>query len=192
MLDFAAVRARTQSIQELAAGLTKVDLAAATRAMTNDVLARINGCNDADVVFVPVDPIANDEFAADVADVGLSWTLGHVIVHLTASAEEAAFIAAELARGVAREGRSRYETPWPTVTTIDHCRRRLHESRTMILASLEAWPDQPHLDVTLPGATGPRNAIARFVSGVSHADSHREQVSEIVRQARAAGNGPRL
>ena len=186
MLDFAAVRARTLTIQELAAGLAKDDLAAAARAMTDDVLARIEGCDDPDVIFVPIDPNAHDEFAADVAEVGLAWTLGHVIVHVTASAEEAAFIAAELARGVAREGRSRYESPWATVTTIDGCRRRLHESLRMILATLDAWPDEPHLGVTLPGATGPRNAIARFLSGLSHADSHREQVSEIVRQARTA------
>jgi hypothetical protein len=187
MIDFSGVRDYTQTIQELAAGLTKADLLAATDAMTSDVLARIAGCTDADVTFEPVDPIANDTYAADASEVALSWTLGHVIVHLTASAEEAAFIAAELARGVAREGRSRYETPWPTVTTIDGARSRLEASRRMIHATLAVWPDPPNLTVTVSGTAGPRNAIARFLGGLSHADSHRDQVSEIVRQSHEAG-----
>ena len=70
------------------------------------------------VTFQPVDPVANDTFAADPADVKLAWTLGHVIVHATASSEESAFLAAEMARGVANHGRSRSETAWETVTTI--------------------------------------------------------------------------
>src|SRR6266446_4769846 len=106
MLDFSAVRTQRETIQEMATGVTKADLAAASIALTNEVLARMRGVSDADVTFQPVDPLANDEFAADRADVDLAWTLGHVVVHLTASAEEAAFIAAELARGVVREGRS--------------------------------------------------------------------------------------
>jgi hypothetical protein len=189
MLDFSAVRGRTQTIQELAHGLTKADLAAAVDAVTDDVLARIRDVADADITFVPEDPAAMDEFASSAAEVQLAWTLGHVIVHLTASAEEAAFIAAELARGVAREGRSRYETPWPTLTTTHATRARLEESRRMILAMLASWPDLPHLDVTIQGASGPRNATARFLSGLSHADSHLDQISEVVRQALEARQG---
>ena len=61
----------------------------------------------------------------------------------------------------------------------------------MILATLETWPDQPHLDVMFepPSGAAPRNAIARFLGGLMHADSHREQISEIVRQAREARAG---
>ena len=186
MLNFVAVRAKMQTIQQLADGLTHEDLAAAVNALADDVLARISSITDADVTFVPDDPAAKDDFASDSAEVGLAWTLGHVVVHLTASAEEAAFIAAELARGVVREGRSRYETPWPTVTTAAQTRARIEESRRMLLAMLSVWPDAPHLDVTMPNPSGPRNAIARFVSGLSHADSHLEQISEIVRQAEVA------
>jgi hypothetical protein len=185
-LDFAAVRAGRCTIQELADGLAKADVVAATDALFADVRSRTQAITDEDVTFTPVDPGANDEFAADTAEVNLAWTLGHVIVHLTASAEEAAFIATELARGVVREGRSRWETPWPTVTTASAARARLEESRRMILSLLSAWPDQPHLDVTIAGASGPRNAIARFLGGLSHADSHLGQISEIVRQAHAA------
>jgi hypothetical protein len=189
VLDLSSVRNGSRTVQDLARSLTKADLAAATNSFTADMLARIDGISDADVTFVPVDPAANDEFAAETAEVKLAWTLGHVIVHLTASAEEAAFIAAELARGVVREGRSRYETPWPIVTTAAGVRARLNESRRMMLATLAVWPDEPHLDITIWGPSGPRNAIARFLGGLSHAESHLEQISEIVRQARAARNG---
>jgi len=186
VIDFSAVRNGSQTIQELAARESREDLASAADLLTADILDRIAGITDADVTFVPVDPVADDQFAADSSEVTLAWTLGHVIVHLTASSEEAAFIATELARGVARPGRSRWETPWMSVTTAAAVRARLEESRRMLHALLAAWPDEPHLDVTIDGSQGPRNAVARFLSGLSHADSHREQVSEIVRQARQA------
>jgi hypothetical protein len=102
----------------------------------------------------------------------MPWTLGHLIVHVTASAEEAAAIAAELARGVPhRGGRSRSEVHWTTVTTVEQCRQRLEESRRMRLASLGMWPDQPDLSNTyLPPREGaePVNAVIRFVNGLRH------------------------
>jgi hypothetical protein len=124
-------------------------------------------------------------FAADVAEAKIAWTLGHVIVHTTASSEESAFLAAELARGVEPHGRSRFETPWRTVTTIEQCRRRLEESRRMRLATLDVWPDQPHLDVFYQYAPDrpSYNAFGRFVLGLRHDDDHLGQIAEIVRQA---------
>ncbi len=187
MIDFSPVRQKLITLPDLARPLGKGDLAAATIAMTDALLARIEDCEDADVTFVPDDPEANDTYAADESVVALPWTLGHVIVHATASAEEAAFLAAELARGVEIHGRSRYETPWETVTTIAECRDRLLESRRMILATLDVWPNQPHLEVTVESPNGPpRNAIARFLGGLSHSDSHLAQVSGIVEQAHQA------
>jgi hypothetical protein len=187
MIDFSPVRQKLVTVPDLARSLDKADLAAATIAMTDALLERIEGCVDADVTFEPDDPEANDTFAADDSVVALPWTLGHVIVHATASAEEAAFLAAELARGVEIHGRSRYETPWPTVTTIAECRDRLRESRRMVLATLDVWPDEPHLEVTVDSPNGPpRNAIARFLGGLSHSDSHLAQVAGIVEQARRA------
>jgi len=187
MIDFTAVREKRQDVAGLASGLSKSDLANATRAITADVERRIRGVQDADVTFVPLDPLANDEFAADSSEVGLAWTLGHVVVHLTASAEESAFLAAELARGVPGHGRSRYETPWESVTTIEQCRVRLRESQRMVLASLDSWPDEPHLELVYVPTNGtPRNAIARYLGGVMHADSHLDQLTEIARQAAEA------
>jgi hypothetical protein len=189
MLDFMPVRNNEMTMQELTADLTKNDLRQLTNEMIDCMLSMIVDCIDEDVIFVPDDPEANDSAAADEADVDLAWTLGHVIVHTTASSEEAAALAAELARGVPhRKGRSRSEIPWQTVTTIAQCRHRLEESRRMRLASLEMWPDEPYLNNTFKYQpdSDPTNAVGRFVGGLSHADSHLDQIAKIVKQAQTA------
>lgn len=188
MLDFVALKEKRIKIQEIVAPLTKSDLADLTNEMIDRMLAQIAECQDADVVFVPQDPQAQDTFAANSADARLAWTLGHVIVHATASSEESAALAAELARGVEMHGRSRYEVPWQEVTTIAQCRARLEESRRMRLASLEMWPDPPHLENTyiLSPSTGAIDARARFVLGLRHDWDHLGQIAEIVRQANVA------
>ena len=189
MLDFTPVRAKEQTMAQLAAGLTPDDLRRLTNEMIDTIHSLIAEATDADVVFEPSDPIANDTFAATAAETNLPWTLGHLIVHVTASSEEAAAIAAELARGVPhRGGRSRSEVYWETVKTIARCRHRLEESRRMRLASLDMWPDQPDLAnnyVPREGAD-PVNAVIRFVNGLSHDDSHLAQIADVVGQARAA------
>jgi hypothetical protein len=189
MLDFARVRAKECTIQELAQGLTRDDLRRVTDEMIESELDLIAACTDADVVFVPEDPEANDSFATAADEIKIAWTLGHVIVHVTASAEETAFVAAEMARGVPqREGRSRSEVPWQGVTTIAQCRRRLEESRRMRLATLDVWPDEPHLDNLFRWRPdGPAyDPVARFLQGLNHEHSHLAQITEIARQAKAA------
>lgn len=168
--------------------LTLDELRYWTNTMIDTQLDLIRECVDDDVTFEPVDPKANDPVAATQGEVHMPWTLGHVIVHVTASSEESAFLAAELARGVAFHGRSRSEVPWQTVTTIDQCIRRLGESRRMRLASLDLWPDEPHLDNTYKPWEGapPTNAIRRFTSGLRHDNSHLEQMKDIIQQAKAA------
>lgn len=188
MLDFTPLKNREMRLNELVAGLTVADLRALTNEMIDDILARIVECEDADVVFIPEDPKAHDPYAAEEAEKAMPWTLGHVIVHVTASAEESAALAAELARGVEFHGRSRREVPWETITTIAQCRRRLEESRRIRLASLEMWPDEPYLDNVYqpwPGL-GKINAIGRFVLGLKHDADHLDQISDIVQQAMQA------
>jgi hypothetical protein len=186
MLDFGPVRDKTLTIEQLCADLAVGDLHRLTNEMVDAMLGLIAGCTDADVVFVPDDPEAEDTYASDPSEAFLAWTLGHVIVHTTASSEESAFLAAELARGVPqREGRSRYEVPWRTVINIEQCRQRLEESRRMRLASLDLWPDPPHLDNLFTTRSGARhNAMVRFIFGLAHDDSHLGQIAEIVRQTR--------
>jgi len=187
MLDFRPVREKRIALAELVAGLGRDDLRNLTDEMVDTLFGLIAPCVDGDVTFVPVDPNANDRWAATEEEVKLAWTLGHVIVHTTASAEESAFLAAELARGVPNHGRSRSEVPWPSVTTMAECRHRLEESRRIRLASLALWPDEPRLDTVCeawPG--GPQvNAIGRFALGLMHDDDHVGQIADIVQQARA-------
>ena len=192
MLDFTPVRNGEMTYSELTAGLTVDDLRELTHNMVDTIYDMIADAVDEDVTFVPLDPGADDTFAATETEKHIAWTLGHVIVHTTASSEESAALAAELARGVEHQGgRSRSEVPWQTVTTIQQCRERLEESRRMRLASLDMWPDQPYLDNTyVPRrGMGEINALSRFVLGLSHADSHLDQIAKIVQQAKAALGG---
>ncbi len=188
MLDFSLVRKNQMTLGQLVAGVTVDDLRDLTNEMIDHQLALIAGCDDAAVTFVPVDPAADDKYAADASEAHVSWTLGHVIVHVTASSEEKAFLAAEQARGIDREGRSRYETHWTAITTIAALRDRLEESRRMRLATLDVWPDAPHLELTVTyrWLRGPMNAVARYCMGLLHDDDHLGQIADIVRQAQAA------
>ena len=187
MLNFQAVRSGESTFADLVADLTIDDLRDLTNELADTMLRMIADCVDADVVFEPADPEADDPFAATPEEVHMPWTLGHVIVHTTASAEESAAVAAELARGVEYRGRSRYEVPWQEMRTIAGCRQRLEESRRMGLASLGMWPAEPHLDNAYEiWADRPKvNAIGRYVLGLMHAEDHWGQIEEIVRQARA-------
>ena len=186
MLDFTAVKSGSASFADLAAGLTKADLYTLTDEMIDTMQAIVADAIDADVVFVPQDPDAKDTFGKP-EDLELAWTLGHVVVHATASSEEAAALALTLARGLPVEGRSRYEVPWEGITTAAQMRQRLEESRRMRKSMLDAWPDDPHLDVTytpFPRA-GELNAVGRFIVGLYHDTDHLDQLKEILRQARA-------
>ncbi|MCB8942272.1 MAG: DinB family protein [Ardenticatenaceae bacterium] len=187
MLDFTPVRNKEITMADLTADLTPADLRTHTNEMVDTILTMIQDCTDAHVTFIPHDPDANDTYADSEADINLAWTLGHVIVHLNASCEESAALAAELARGVPYESRrSRSEIPWESVTTIEQCRRYLEQSRRICLASLDMWPDEPYLDNTFPARDGtPYNALVRYVFGLSHADSHLGQIANIIEQAKS-------
>jgi hypothetical protein len=196
MLDFQPVRDRKSSLQDLVKGLTRDDLRRELNGMYDEVERLISDCTDADVTFVPRDEKADDPYAVN-GEQELAWTLGHVIVHLTASMEESASLASELARGVDFHGRSRHETPWREVTTIGQCRARMIESRRMCLASLEMWPEPPHWDTTYVPFEGalPHTCLSRFASGLKHASDHLDQVAEIVLQAKGTasiGQGSRI
>jgi hypothetical protein len=186
VIDFGPLRRKEAGLQDLAAGLSHADLGRLTREMCEAQLSAIEDATDADVVMVPDDPEANDTFAAQAADVGLSWTLGHVVVHTTASSEESAALALTLARGLTVEGRSRYEVPWEEARTVAFIRHRIEESMRMRLAMLAAWPDGPDLDNFYAPYEGrpPMNAMGRFIGGLAHDDSHLEQMRKIMDQAR--------
>lgn len=192
MIDFAPVRRKEKALQDLAEGMTRDELARLADEMCDIFVELIAEASDSDVTFVPEDPDANDTFAATADEVNMPWTPGHVIVHWTASSEESAALALTLARGLDVTGRSRYEVPWEQVTAAAFLRERIEESRRMQLAMLNAWPDRPHLDKTFSPREGarPMNAVARFLAGLSHADAHRDQVRDVLAQARAARSAP--
>ena len=184
MLDFQPVREKKMTLQDLVKNLTKDDLRRELNEMYDEVSRLIADCTDAHVTFEPVDEKADDPYSVK-GEESIAWTLGHVIVHLTASMEESASIASELARGVPYHGRSRSEIPWRDATTIEYCRERLAESRRMCIASLEMWPDEPHLQNTYSPAEGavPHTCVSRFASGLRHASDHLGQIADIVHQA---------
>lgn len=161
-------------MKQFAAHLSCEDLHRFTEESVARFEALVVDLVDADVVFVPDDPDAQDVAAADPADQQLAWTLGHVIAHTTASAEEYAAVATELARGVPFHGRPRHEVPWQTMTTVAHIRHRLSESRRIRLSSLGMWPDTPHLDIGyVPWEeTDWVNAQGIFAWGLAHDDDH--------------------
>ena len=74
---------------------------------------------------------------------------------------------------------------------MDQLYARLEESRRMRHASLETWPDKPHLEnVYQTWSSGPVvNCVARFVLGLKHDDDHLGQLADIVRQAQAGAGG---
>jgi DinB superfamily len=187
LLDFTLVKNKTITFSDMARDLTATDLRNLTNEMIDIMLSIIADATDEDVVFIPQDPNADDPFGIP-EEKDLVWTLGHVAVHTTASSEESAALALTLARGLIPEGRSRYEVPWRSVQTIDQVRHRFEESRRMRLAMLDAWPDEPHLEVTysLSSRFGPYNATARFLMGLYHDDDHLGQLREIMCQVREA------
>jgi hypothetical protein len=186
MLEFQLVRDKKTSLQDLVKSLTKHDLRRELIEMYDEISRLIADCTDQDVTFEPIDERAGDPYAIQGEET-IAWTLGHVIVHLTASMEESASIASELARGVEFHGRSRSEVPWREATSIEFCLARLEESRRMCLASLEMWPSKPHMENTYAPAEGavPHTCVSRFASGLRHASDHLGQIAEIVRQAKA-------
>jgi hypothetical protein len=186
VIDFGPLRRKEVSLQDLAAGLSHSDLGRLTQEMCQAQLSAFEDARDEDVVMVPDDPEANDTFAAQAEDVGLSWTLGHVVVHTTASSEESAALALTLARGLPIVGRSRYEVPWQQARTVAFIRHRIDESLRMRLAMLAAWPDGPDLDNFYAPYEGrpPMNALGRFIGGLAHDDSHLAQMRKIMDEAR--------
>jgi hypothetical protein len=189
MIDFTPVWENAVQWPDFAAKFSRQDLVEEINQLTDTLLEVTSKCSDRDVVFTPHDPEAHDPYAENPEDVDLSWNLGHVIAHITASNEEAAFIGAELARGVPIEPRrSRYEVAWQSVTSIEQVRQRLAESRRMVLASLDLWPDQPHLENFYESPMNGMHVtpILRVLYGFAHASDHLEQIEEIIRQALTA------
>jgi hypothetical protein len=191
LMDFSPVNSGEMKMSEFSQRFSVADLRAATNASIEFILDIIQDMSDAQVIFVPNDPNANDPHAVP-GEERIGWSLAHLIVHVTATSEEGAAYSSILARGIPypREPRLRFETNWHTVTTKAECIQRLEESRRIRLAFLDTWPDQPHLDVFRELSEraleilGPLNAPAAFLNSLKHEAAHHEQFVEVARQAR--------
>ncbi|MDQ2654219.1 MAG: DinB family protein [Chloroflexota bacterium] len=177
-VNFEDVTSRQQSMPDQVAGISRDDLVGLTNELYDHLDALAAGLTDAQVTFVAEDPAQDEE---------PGWNLAHVILHITASAEEGMALGSSLARNVEFTGRSRYEPDWETITTSAQITQRLAESHRMALAFLETWPDEPYLDnVYEHDYFGPMNAMSHAVLGLFHGQHMLPQVAEIVRQAKAA------
>ncbi len=193
MIDFSPMRDGDRTFLEYATqnGIESCDLRSFSDESIDFLLALVDGMTDAEIVFEPEDPSAEDPFAVE-GEEDIGWTYGHLIAHVTASTEEAAAFSSLLARGVAASERPRYETPWRDITTVAQVRQRVDESRRMRNAYLDTWPDSPFLDVhrvvseRFAARFGEMNAPAAFLFGLSHEVGHYEQIEEVKRQALAA------
>jgi hypothetical protein len=192
MIDFLPVRNKEKKYIDLWRdnAITRDDLRKATNESIDFLLELIADLDDADVIFEPVDPDADDPEAIE-GEEKIGWSIAHLIAHVTASSEEGAANSSLLARGVPEvKDRPRYETPWRDIQTKAQCVQRLEESRRMRLAYLETWPDKPHYtNYRIPKSersreiNGDMNAPACFMSGLSHEMVHYEQFKEVKRQA---------
>jgi hypothetical protein len=177
-IDFPAVTERRKSLPEQTAGITLDDVRTMTAELYDQLEAYAAELTDEQIRFIAEDPDQDEE---------PGWNFAHIILHITASAEEGMALGSSLARGVEFTGRSRYEPDWETFTTAEQVAQRLAESRRMVTALLETWPDRPILDNTYEhGYFGPMNAIAHANLGLLHGKGMMAQVAEISRQAKAS------
>lgn len=177
-VDFPAVTEPRKSLPEQTAGISLDDISTMTGELYDQLEANATGLSDEQIRFVAEDPDQDEE---------PGWNFAHVILHITASAEEGMALGSSLARGVELTGRSRYEPDWETVTTAAQIAQRLAESRRMALAFLETWPDEPFLHNSYEhNHFGPMNAVSHATLGLVHGKGQMPQVEEIVRQAKAA------
>ncbi|MAS32650.1 MAG: hypothetical protein CL610_01510 [Anaerolineaceae bacterium] len=188
-IDFKPVSDGAMKLLEYSQQFTVQDLRNATNASIDFILDVIKRMDDADIVFAPHDPDANDPHAAP-GEEHIGWGIGHLIAHVTASSEEWASYSSILARGVPypADPRLRYETPWREVDTKAKAVQRLEESRRIRLSYLDTWPDHPNLDIKrdlsprFVARVGEMNAAACFLYGLKHEVAHHDQLRDVARQ----------
>lgn len=191
MIDFSRIQNKEIKYADLAEGLTIQNLRDATNESVDLLVGLVQNLTDEQINFVPIDHNAHDPYAQKEEEVNMGWTVGHLILHVTASSEEGAAFASILGRGIVVGGRLRYEPDWqdPRYTTTAGILQRLEESRRIRLAYLDAIPDEPHLDVyremseRFEAIVGKLNAIGSFLLGLGHEVDHYDQIREAIRQA---------
>ncbi len=187
LINFQPVYNKEKTLGDLASQYSNADLHAALNSYVDFTIQIINSVSDEQALYIPPDPDANDPYATTEAEHHVGWSLVHLVMHVTASAEEAAAFSSILARGIAIGGRLRSERDWRQVTTCAEAVARLEECRRMCLAYLGTWPDQPDLTTVriMPENMSwmKPNAPIQFLAGLMHWQAHVEQFQQVAEHA---------
>ena len=196
-IDFKPVIDGDMKLLEYSQQYTINDLRKVTNDSIDFLLGLIKDMTDAEIIFEPSDPKADDPHAI-AGEEEIGWGIGHLVAHVTASCEEWATYSSILARGVPypAEPRLRYETPWRDIDTKAKAVQRLEESRRIRLAYLDTWPDDPDPEIKRDLSPrfiermGEMNAAACFLFGFKHEVAHYGQFLEVKRQIEARRAAP--
>lgn len=180
LVQFETIHNKEQTLGDLAGQCGVSDLRETLNSYVERTVGIIGGLTDQQVILIPYDPAADDPYAASKEERHVGWSLAHVVLHVTASAEEAAAFSSILARGIAIGGRLRHECDWRQITKTAELVSRLEECRRICLAYLSTWPDEPDLETTrvMPENISwmKANAPLCFLFGLMHWHSHMEQL----------------
>lgn len=186
LINFEPVYKKEMTLGDLAAQFDNARLREALNNYVDFTIQIVNSLSDEQAIYIPSDPTADDPYAASEVERHIGWSLVHLVMHVTASAEEAAAFSSILARGVSIGGRLRYEQDWRYVTTCTEAVARLEECRRICLSYLATWPDQPHLDTirVMPEHMSwmKPNAPISFLAGLMHWNAHVEQLQKAAEQ----------
>src|SRR5437763_16348294 len=102
-IDFTPINNNQMKMLEFSKEFAVADLEATTNSNLDAMLALVKDLSDAQIMFIAKDVEADDN---------TGWNIAHLLVHTTATAEEAAAVSSVLARGILYpfEPRLRYET----------------------------------------------------------------------------------
>ena len=182
LINFQSVFNKEITFSDLASQFDNAGLGNALSSYIDFTLQIVNSLTDEQAVHVPHDPTADDPYAASEEERHAGWSLAHLVMHVTASAEEAAAFSSILARGISIGGRLRSERDWRQVSTCAEVVARLEECRRICLSYLATWPDQPDLDTVriMPEDKSwmKPNAPMSFLAGLMHWHAHVEQLQK--------------
>lgn len=180
LIDFQPVIKKELPMIEFARRFTLDELRVALASYVEATRQIVEAASDEQLFRIPEDPEADDPYTENEAERYVGWSLAHLVLHVTASAEEGAAFSSMLARGVAVSERLRYEPDWRTLTGRSAVLARLAECQRMCTAYLDTWPDEPHLETlrVLPEKWKDVriNAPAAFLGGLSHWSRHITQM----------------
>jgi hypothetical protein len=187
LINFQPVYNKDKTLGDLASQYSNLDLREALNSYVDFTLQIIHSVTDEQAIYIPPDPDANDPYATTELERHVGWSLVHLVMHVTASAEEAAAFSSILARGIAIGGRLRSERDWRRVTTCAEAVARLEEWRRMGIAYLGTWPDQADLTTAriMPENMSwmKPNAPTQFLAGLMHWSAHIEQFQKVTAHA---------